>query len=111
MGRDYVVPDQAQGAAPAARRAFANADGAAVNPDPVPDNWWRLFDNPALDRLNATHCRPTRTCGSPRANLARAEAVESEADTAGRPRLQASAAAARSQLSAESYLLRRVCRR
>ena len=50
VGPDYHVPDAAMVKAPAAQGAFQSI-GAATTQEPLPDHWWRLYENPTLDRL------------------------------------------------------------
>lgn len=50
VGPDYHVPDAAMVKAPAAQGAFQSI-GAAATQEPLPDHWWRLYENPTLDRL------------------------------------------------------------
>lgn len=47
-GPDYVAPTHPQAAA----GAFVSTS-AAVTPEPVQGDWWRLYDDPVLDRLVA----------------------------------------------------------
>lgn len=46
-GPDYVPP----AVTPTASGPFLSADSSAVTAQPVAADWWRLYDDPALDRL------------------------------------------------------------
>lgn len=51
VGPDYRVPDQAVALQAAAQKPFDLAGNERVEQAPLPDDWWRLYDDPALDRL------------------------------------------------------------
>jgi multidrug efflux system outer membrane protein len=105
VGPDYAVPAQARLNAPAAQAAFIGASSPAVSQAPPPDGWWRLYDGPTLDALEAQALAANTDLRVAAANLARAEAVLGEARSAGGFRASASAAAERARESGEAFLL------
>lgn len=75
VGPDHVVP-----IAPApAAGAFVTAAPATDPGAPLPDDWWRLYDDPALDRLITRALTGNTDLRVAIANLARARAVVGEA--------------------------------
>src|SRR5690606_28743644 len=46
-GPDYAVPPSP----PALSGPFLSADDPAFAPTALPDDWWRLYDDPVLDQL------------------------------------------------------------
>ncbi|MCW1430172.1 efflux transporter outer membrane subunit [Novosphingobium sp. JCM 18896] len=80
-GPDYAPPAQSMATAPTATGAFASAAGPAFDPTaPLPDRWWRLYDDPALDGLVEQALAANTDLRVAQANLARAEAVLREAE-------------------------------
>jgi NodT family efflux transporter outer membrane factor (OMF) lipoprotein len=104
VGPDYKVPDAAKLNAPTAQRAFIEAKTKAVSQAPVPDGWWKLYDDPTLNGLVAEALAANTDLRVAAANLARARAVAGEADDAGGFTVGASAAAMHSQESGEQFL-------
>lgn len=49
VGPDYVATPPS----PASSGPFLAAGGPPVTPSPLPDDWWRLYDDPVLDALIA----------------------------------------------------------
>ena len=62
-----------------APRIFAAATPATVTTDPVVDDWWRLYNDPALDGLVKEALTANTDLRIASANLSRAKAVLSEA--------------------------------
>lgn len=75
VGPDYARPDAPGGAAPRLREA----DVALVAPTPLPPQWWRLFEDPELDRLIERALAANTDLRQAAANLQRARALLSEA--------------------------------
>ncbi len=92
VGPDYQVPAQAAIKRPAAAAPFKGADNAAYKSDPLPANWWRLYRNATLDGLIDKAFRANTDLRVASANLARAQAVQNEAEAAGRPTVGVNAA-------------------
>ena len=105
MGPDYRLPDEAAINAPHAQGGFQAATGEAVSAAPVPDGWWRLYDDPRLDALEREALAANTDLRVAAANLARAQAAYREADGHREIGGNASFAAQRAQLSGESFLL------
>ncbi|HEX7873819.1 MAG TPA: efflux transporter outer membrane subunit [Sphingobium sp.] len=80
-GPDYRPPANSAATTPAATGAFLSAagpkmDGAA----PLPDHWWRLYNDPRLDALVEQALAANTDLRVAEANLARAGAVLREAE-------------------------------
>ncbi len=87
---------------PAAAGAFVDPGTTRVSPGAVAGEWWRLFDDPALDRLVVdalTHNSDVRVAS---ANLKRARAFLSEARGQRLPTTGVSAGYTRSRVAAQS---------
>lgn len=80
-GPDYAPPARSMATAPTATGAFASAVGPAFDPTaPLPERWWRLYDDSALDGLVEQALAANTDLRVAQANLARAEAVLREAE-------------------------------
>lgn len=104
VGPDYRVPDRA-----AVRDAVANgplqgAQAPHVAITPVPDDWWRLYDDERLDRLITKALAANTNIRAASANLRRALALLHEVESENLPQGSAGASVARAQLSGESFL-------
>jgi NodT family efflux transporter outer membrane factor (OMF) lipoprotein len=104
VGPDYQVPKAAAVHAPGAQAAFLGARTEAVSPAEPPAGWWRLYEDPTLDALEAQALAANTDLRVAAANLARAEAVLSEAHAAGGFTTQVSGAAERARESGETFL-------
>jgi NodT family efflux transporter outer membrane factor (OMF) lipoprotein len=105
VGQDYKLPAQAVVNAPAAQGPFVGVKGqSAVVQAPLPDQWWRLYDSPALDRLVGEALAANTDLRVAEANLERSRALVAQAEAAGQPNVVMSLDAGRAQLSAEQYL-------
>ena len=105
VGPDYKVPEAAKLNAPTAQGSFIEAKSKAVSQAPVPDGWWKLYDDPTLNGLVAEALTANTDLRVAAANLARARAVAGEADDAGGFSTSFSAAAIHSRESGEQFLL------
>lgn len=105
VGPDYHLPDEAAVNAPHAQGSFQGADGKNAVLAPVPEGWWKLYDDPRLNALEEQALAANTDLRVAAANLARAVAVQREVE--GRREVEGAAhfAAERTQLSGESYLL------
>lgn len=70
-------------ASPSATGAFANLPSASF--DPVPDDWWRLYDDPVIDRLVLASLAANADVRVAYANLGGARAVVRQARAARLP--------------------------
>jgi NodT family efflux transporter outer membrane factor (OMF) lipoprotein len=104
MGPDYHLPDQSAAKKPAAQAPFSSAN-PHVTSGAVPQRWWRLYDDPVLDKLQEEALAANTDLRVAGANLARARAVSRAAEGANEPEISVDAAAQRARLSGESYLL------
>jgi len=100
VGPDYRVPEQAAVNKPSAAAPFAGAAEPAYSVAPLPPRWWRLYRDPALDRLVEQALAANTDLRVASANLRRARALEQEVGAAGRPALGVSAAPAYGRPSA-----------
>uniref|UniRef100_UPI0035AEAB83 TolC family protein n=1 Tax=Phenylobacterium sp. TaxID=1871053 RepID=UPI0035AEAB83 len=73
-GPSYKVPAPAAGG----QGAFVSAEAEIATPDAPPGDWWRLFDDPALDGLVQEALAANKDIAIAAANLARVRAVLSE---------------------------------
>ena len=81
VGPDYQRPAPL----PATDARLQEATGPAVAPDPVPGQWWRLFNDPLLDRLVEEALAHNNDLRAASANLQRARALLREAGAARLP--------------------------
>ena len=94
VGPDYQRP----AALPAEQVRLAEAlENGAVTPSPLPDQWWRLFQDAELDRLVAQALAKNTDLRAAAANLQRARAMLSEAGAARLPTTGTSAQFSHSQ--------------
>lgn len=103
VGPDYKVPPQAVVNAPAAHGAFISGTSVASEA-PVPDYWWRLFDDSTLDRLIENALASNVDLKAAQANLERSDALLGLARTAREPSVGFDASTAYTQQSAEASL-------
>jgi len=71
VGPDYRAPDTP----PGAQGPLVAFDAAVETPAQPPDDWWRLYDDPALDRLVREALAANADLGAAEANLSAAMAV------------------------------------
>lgn len=105
VGPNYKLPETSAFRAPTAQGGFLGANSPAVSQAPVPDGWWRLYDDPVLDGLERQALAANTDLRVAMANLARAEAVQEEARSANEPIFGALASPARAKVSGEQYLM------
>ncbi|AGW93776.1 efflux transporter outer membrane subunit [Cupriavidus sp. DF5525] len=104
VGPDYRVPGDAAVRAPAANGPLQGGAAHGVAIAPVPDDWWRLYDDQRLDRLVQQALAANTDIRAAAANLRRAVALLHEVESENLPQGGASASVSRAQLSAESFL-------
>ncbi|WP_454738145.1 efflux transporter outer membrane subunit [Cupriavidus necator] len=104
VGPDYRVPDHAAVRAPGANGALQGGAAHGVAIAPVPDDWWRLYDDERLDRLVQQALAANTDIRAAAANLRRAVALLHEVESENLPQGGVSASVSRAQLSAESFL-------
>lgn len=98
VGPNYRKPD----ALPAPALKLREADVVEVAPSPLPPRWWRLFDDPDLDRLIDKALAHNTDLRQAAANLQRARAALSEARAGLLPTGEASAQASHQRLGFQS---------
>ncbi|MBH0113872.1 efflux transporter outer membrane subunit [Novosphingobium sp. YJ-S2-02] len=78
-GPDYRPPEAAVANLPGAQGNFDSAEGDAFSQAPLPDHWWRLYDDPRLDALVEEALAANADLRVAEANLERAQAAVREA--------------------------------
>ncbi len=104
VGPDYKVPDNAAVKDSAANGPFQGTDHAAVSIAPVPDDWWRLYDDPHIDTLVRQALAANTDLRVAVANLKRSIAVYHEVESENWPQGAIHGSAARGLLAAEPLL-------
>lgn len=96
-GPDYRLPRQAMSRSAAANGAFVSGDDKAFAQAPLPDHWWRLYNDTRLDGYVQEALTANTDLRAADANLRRASAVvrEVEAGRTVQTRIEAGAYAAR----------------
>ena len=82
VGPNYHVPAHATAHAPDANGAFVNGGEAAFARAPLPDHWWRLYDDPRLDSYVREALAANTDLRAADANLRRATFAIREAQAA-----------------------------
>lgn len=95
VGPNYRQPDEALASQPSAARPFAGVEGAGhanagasdhpFSSESLPSDWWRLYQDPVLDRLVAQALAHNTDLRQAAANLERAHANEAEVAGAQKP--------------------------
>lgn len=78
-GPDYHPSEHSAATAPGAQGNFLSAAGAGVVNAPLPDHWWRLYKDPALDDLVQQALTANTDLRVAQANVTAAEALLREA--------------------------------
>ena len=105
VGPDYSLPKVATINAPLANAPHEGADQKTVTSEPVPPNWWHLYDDPVLDDLIQQALVSNTDLRVAAANLGRSRAALNVAQEQGGFSGGTSAAVKRAQEAAEQYLL------
>jgi NodT family efflux transporter outer membrane factor (OMF) lipoprotein len=92
VGPDYQLPKEAVIQRDAARAPLMGAAETPFSADPLPEDWWRLYQDPVLDRLIAKAFSANADLRVAAANLARAHAVLEEVEEKKRPEVEMAAA-------------------
>ena len=92
VGPDYHVPKEAVIKRDAANAPFMGAAEHPYKSDPLPADWWRLYQDPLLDKLIAKAFANNTDLRVAAANLQRAHGVLEEVEEKKRPEVEASAA-------------------
>lgn len=100
------LADQALARQALAQASFEQAQGPAVSLGPVPDHWWQLYADPALDSLVQQALQANTGLREARAHLQRAHAMVQAVEAEAGPHASAEAAAKRAQEAGETFLLK-----
>ncbi|HBN8522197.1 efflux transporter outer membrane subunit [Pseudomonas aeruginosa] len=101
VGPDYHLPEQSALRNPAVSKGFGAAHGSEFSLQPVPDGWWRLYQDSRLNTLVEQGLSANTDLRVASANLRRAMAVESSVDADGNPHVTLAGTAQRHQESIE----------
>jgi NodT family efflux transporter outer membrane factor (OMF) lipoprotein len=92
VGPNYKVPEQAVVKRVEANAPFLGTSEPVFKPEPLPAQWWRLYDDPVLDQLIQQALSANTDLRVAAANLARTRAVAREVEDGGKPVVSVSAA-------------------
>jgi NodT family efflux transporter outer membrane factor (OMF) lipoprotein len=92
VGPNYKVPEQAVVKRVQANAPFLGTSEPVFKPEPLPAQWWRLYDDPVLDQLIQQALSANTDLRVAAANLARTRAVAREVEDGGKPVVIVSAA-------------------
>jgi len=104
VGPTYHVPASAVVNAPAAKAPFKSADGRAFALQDPPDHWWRLYQDPVLDRLVEQTLAANTDLRVAEANLERSQALLEAARAARQPDVMVNFGTSETARSAEQYV-------
>ncbi|WP_016782975.1 efflux transporter outer membrane subunit [Pseudomonas fragi] len=104
LGPDYQLPKDAAMQRPDLQGQLAG-EGANVVSAPVPDDWWKLYQDPKLNELVRQALASNTDLRVAAANLSRARAQVEQAQSAGGWSGSGQAGAQRLQESGEAFLL------
>jgi NodT family efflux transporter outer membrane factor (OMF) lipoprotein len=92
VGPDYHVPKEAVVRRPEANAAFMGASEKSFKSDPLPADWWRLYQDPVLDGLITKAFANNADLRVAAANLERAHGVLDEVEEKKHPEVEMMAA-------------------
>ncbi|CAH0255481.1 Outer membrane protein OprM [Massilia sp. Bi118] len=92
VGPDYHVPKEAVVKRDAANAKFMGAAEQPYQSEPLPADWWRLYQDPVLDKLVAKAFAANADLRVAAANLSRTHAVLEEVEEKKRPEVEMAAA-------------------
>jgi len=92
VGPDYHVPKEAVVKRDAANAKFMGASEQPYKSEPLPADWWRLYQDPVLDKLVAKAFAANADLRVAAANLERTHAVLEEVEEKKRPEVEMAAA-------------------
>ena len=105
VGPNYSLPKAAVVNAPFADAPLPDVDGHHVSQQPVPPDWWHLYDDPVLEKLVSEALKSNTDLRVAAANLARSQEALGVAEAQGGFSGGADAAFARAQESGQQYLI------
>jgi multidrug efflux system outer membrane protein len=107
VGPDYKLPPVALINGPGENGHFASgANARSLSISPVPDNWWRLYDDPRLDTLISQALAANTDLRSAAANLERSHALLDVAKALREPSVVLNGGIQYGQTAGEQYLQR-----
>lgn len=92
VGPDYEIPENATVNQPDAAKPFAAAEAGTYVQEPLPEHWWKLYDDPILTSLIEKALVANTDLRVAVANLARARAVLEEVEMGTVPTVDVEAA-------------------
>ncbi|HYG45397.1 MAG TPA: efflux transporter outer membrane subunit [Bordetella sp.] len=104
VGPDFQAPQDALSAAALAPR-HGGAANAALSPAPVPEQWWRLFGDPTLNRLQARAASGNLDLQAAASRIAKSRARAGIVDAAALPRVGAGGSVMREAASENGRLV------
>ncbi|MBK4737229.1 efflux transporter outer membrane subunit [Noviherbaspirillum pedocola] len=102
VGPNYKVPDQAVVKRSDAAADFASAQAAAFSRQPLPPQWWKLYQDPELDRLIEKALGANADLRVAAANLSRSRSTLAATEAIENPALSVSASPGYGRPSAEA---------
>ncbi|WP_144156633.1 efflux transporter outer membrane subunit [Paraburkholderia sp. BCC1885] len=105
VGPNYSLPRNAVVNAPFADAPLPDIDGQHVSQDPVPPDWWHLYDDPVLEQLVSEALKSNTDLRVAAANLARSQEALGVAEAQGGFSGGADVGFARAQESGQQYLI------
>ena len=92
VGPDYHVPKEAVVERPEANAKFMGASESSFKSEPLPADWWKLYQDPVLDKLITKAFANNTDLRVAAANLERAHGVLEEVEEKKHPEVEVSAA-------------------
>ncbi len=108
VGPDYVLPDEAMVRSESANGAFVESGHNNLTPRPPPEDWWRLYRDPRLDRLIGQALAANTDLRTAEAILEKSAALLQMAEAARQPSVAVNFDIGYQQLSGEAYLQKQV---
>ena len=108
VGPDYVLPEEALVRSEVANDSFVGAANKSVTQREPPDDWWRLYRDPRLDRLINQAFAANTDLRVAEATLEKSAALVQQAEAARQPSAALNFDISYQQLSAEQYLQKQI---
>jgi NodT family efflux transporter outer membrane factor (OMF) lipoprotein len=105
VGPNYSLPRSALVNAPLAGAPLPDVDGQHISQQPVPSDWWHLYDDRLLEQLVSEALQSNTDLRVATANLARSQEALGVAEAQGGFSGGADAAVERAQESGQQYLI------
>jgi len=108
VGLDYALPDEAMVRSEMANGAFVESANNGLTPKPPPNDWWRLYRDPRLDRLIEQALAANTDLRVAEAILEKSAALLQQAEAARQPSVVVNFDTSYQQLSSEACLQKQV---